>query len=209
MNRQRSPNVRQHSGLVNPDERAQALGQRGLVVWFTGLSGSGKSTIAMALEQKLIEAGLWVTTLDGDNVRHGLSGDLGFSPKDRAENLRRIGHVGKLFFDAGLITLCSFVSPSESARQAVRQLFPEDGFLLAHVSTPIETCESRDPKGLYRLARAGTIKDMTGISAPYEAPIAPDYTLDTSALGLSQIVDTLAADIMNRARAPVTFVPDS
>ena len=200
MNGLKSPNVKRHAALVGQSERTVTLGQKGVVLWLTGLSGSGKSTIAMALEKHLLMQGIWVTTLDGDNIRHGLCGDLGFSPQARSENLRRVGHVAKLFYDAGLVTICSFVSPRLADRRNIRQIFPMDDFLLAHVSTPLATCESRDPKGLYRRARSGEIKDMTGISAPYEKPQDPEFNFDAGTQPLETIVQELAGVLIRRVQ---------
>jgi len=163
-----------HDGDISPDARRANMGQRGATVGFTGLAGSGKSTVAVAVEKLLVERGRHVYRLDGDNVRHGLCNNLGFSPEDRDENIRRIGEVAKLFADSGMICLCSFVSPYRAARQMVRGLHasadPELTFLEAFVDVPIAVAEQRDPKGLYKKARAGEIKNFTGISAPFEAP---------------------------------------
>lgn len=169
-----------HEGQVPRPRREQLLGQRGVVVWFTGLSGSGKSTIAYAVEQTLADAGRLVYVLDGDNIRHGLNGNLGFSAADRAENIRRVGEVGRLFTDAGIITLSSFVSPYRADRDGVRQRFADGDFLEVFVNTPLDVCESRDPKGLYKKARAGQIPNFTGISDPYEPPENPDLEIRTT-----------------------------
>jgi adenylyl-sulfate kinase len=147
----------------------------------------------MALEQRLLRSGFWATVLDGDNVRHGLCGDLGFSPEDRRENLRRVGAVAQLFYDAGLITICAFVSPERAARAQIRNLFPSGRFLEIHMATPLTTCEDRDPKGLYQKARAGEITDMTGVDAPYEAPKHPEYRFDTTSSSVEDIVSELMA----------------
>jgi adenylylsulfate kinase len=170
-----SSNVTWHGGAIGRDERAVLLGQRGATVWFTGLSGSGKSTVAVAVEQALHEAGRLCYRLDGDNVRHGLCGNLGFSAADRDENIRRVGEVAKLFADAGVICLCSFVSPYRASRALVREMHEDDGlrFIEVFVDVPIEVAESRDPKGLYKKARAGEIKGFTGIDDPFEAPDPP------------------------------------
>ncbi|MEM8737130.1 MAG: adenylyl-sulfate kinase [Planctomycetota bacterium] len=177
MTEPRSSHITWHAGGVSPEARRANLGQRGATVWFTGLSGSGKSTVAVAVEKMLVERGRHVYRLDGDNVRHGLCSNLGFSPEDRDENIRRIGEVAKLFADSGLICLCSFVSPYRAARKLVRDLHtsaepPSGGldFLEAFVDVPVEVAEQRDPKGLYAKARKGEIKGFTGISAPFEAP---------------------------------------
>ena len=163
------------------------LGQRGAVVWFTGLSGSGKSTVARALEERLHAAGRHVYVLDGDNVRHGLCADLDFSDAGRVENIRRIGHVAALFVDAGAIVLTAFISPFRSDRAQVRELVGDD-FLEVHVDADLAVCEARDPKGLYKKARAGEIPAFTGISSPYEAPESPELKIDTGAQELSDSV---------------------
>jgi adenylylsulfate kinase len=167
------------SGHITREDRARILGQRGVTVWLTGLSGSGKSTVAIGVEQRLIEAGHAAYVLDGDNIRHGLNKNLGFSPTDRSENIRRVGEVAKLFSDAGLIVLTSFISPYRADRDAVRALHGPGDFVEVYVRASLETCESRDVKGLYRKARAGQIPEFTGISAPYEAPEQPELVLDT------------------------------
>ncbi|HBZ71374.1 MAG TPA: adenylyl-sulfate kinase [Deltaproteobacteria bacterium] len=166
-------------GHVTRAERARTLGQRGVTVWLTGLSGSGKSTIAIGVEKLLVESGHTAYVLDGDNVRHGLNKNLGFSPADRTENIRRVGEVAKLFTDAGVIVLTSFISPYRTDRDAVRALLGPGDFIEVYVSASLETCESRDVKGLYQKARAGQIPEFTGISAPYEAPEQPELVLDT------------------------------
>ncbi len=176
----KSTNITWHSGTVSRGERERVLGQRGATVWFTGLSGSGKSTIAVAVERELVNRGHAAYVLDGDNIRHGLNRNLGFSPEDRTENIRRIGEVSKLMTDAGLIVLTSFISPYRADRDAVRALHAAGDFLEAHVAATVETCESRDVKGLYAKARAGQIPEFTGISAPYEAPEKPELLLDTN-----------------------------
>jgi adenylylsulfate kinase len=190
-----------HEGHVTRDERAGLLEQRGATLWFTGLSGSGKSTVAFTLEHALVQRGHLAYVLDGDNIRHGLNAGtkilmetrgyseiaakrfgLGFSAEDREENIRRIGEVAKLFADAGLIAMTSFISPYRKDRDRVRALHVEGGlpFIEVFVNTPIETCETRDPKGLYKQARAGHLKGFTGIDDPYEAPLNPEVTLDTT-----------------------------
>ena len=173
------------------------LGHGSATVWFTGLSGSGKSTIAFAVERVLVERGVAAYVLDGDNVRHGLNADLGFSPGDRQENIRRIGEVCRLMVDAGVVVLTAFVSPYQADRDRVRSLHPEGRFIEVFVDTPIEVCERRDPKGLYARARAGEIAEFTGISAPYEAPSHPEVRIDASNADLeacvTTIVDHLAA----------------
>jgi adenylylsulfate kinase len=176
----RSTNITWHAGHVTREEREQRLGQRGVTVWLTGLSGSGKSTIATAAELALLQRGRLAYVLDGDNIRHGLNKNLGFSPEDRTENIRRIGEVAKLFTDAGMVVFTSFISPYRSDRDAVRALMREGDFIEVYVSASVETCEGRDVKGLYKKARAGQIPEFTGISAPYEAPERPELVLDTN-----------------------------
>ncbi|QSX37859.1 adenylyl-sulfate kinase [Shewanella sedimentimangrovi] len=173
-------NIVWHQHAVTRELRAGHKGHRGAILWFTGLSGAGKSTLAGALESALHERGVHSYLLDGDNVRHGLCKDLGFSADDRRENIRRVGEVAKLMLDAGLIVLSAFVSPQRAERELVRELVAEGEFIEVHVATPLEVCESRDPKGLYQKARAGEIKDFTGISAPYEAPVGAELVIDTS-----------------------------
>ena len=186
MAEQKATNITWHGGAVTRADREHLLGQKGVTLWLTGLSASGKSTIAVLVEQLLIQRGRLAYRLDGDNVRHGLNKNLGFSAADREENIRRIGEVAKLFADAGLVTLTSFISPYRKDRDAVRALHKEGNlpFIEVHVNTPIETCESRDPKGLYKKARAAvaTGKGMgfTGIDDPYEAPTSPELTLDAT-----------------------------
>lgn len=192
-----STNITWHGGEVPPEIRQKNMGQRGATVWFTGLSGSGKSTVAVAVEKCLIDQGKHVYRLDGDNVRHGLCRNLGFSPEDRDENIRRIGEVAKLFADAGMICLCSFVSPYRDARKLVRDLHesaePKLNFLEAFVDVPVEVAESRDPKGLYAKARKGEIKDFTGISAPFEAPESPEIHLKTHEQSLEDSATAVVA----------------
>ncbi|MCS5676574.1 MAG: adenylyl-sulfate kinase [Acidimicrobiales bacterium] len=175
-----SNNIVRAEGLVGSVERLAALGQDGHTVWFTGLSGSGKSTLAFALEEALLAQARAAYVLDGDNVRFGLNRDLGFSPEDRTENVRRIGEVCRLFQDAGLIVLTAFISPYRIDRTTVRDLHPEGAFTEVFVDTPLEVCEERDVKGLYARARAGEITEFSGISAPYEPPVNPDVRIDTS-----------------------------
>ena len=178
-------NIQRHEGTVTRADRERRLGQRGAVVWFTGLSGSGKSTVARAVEERLAAAGRLVYVLDGDNVRHGLCKDLGFSPADRTENIRRIGHVAALLADTGVIVLTAFISPYRSDRAQVRDVVGAT-FLEIWVDAPLGVCETRDPKGLYKQARAGKIAEFTGISAPYEAPEHPDLRLCTGTQSLAE-----------------------
>jgi len=170
------------------------------LVWFTGLSGSGKSTIANALDVALHKRGYHTFLLDGDNVRHSLCKDLGFSDEDRIENVRRIGEVSKLFTDAGMIVLSAFISPFASDRRLVRNLFPAGEFIEVFMDTPLDTCEERDPKGLYKKARAGEIKDFTGIDSPYEAPECPEVRLDTSFMTVDECANYLIDFLVNNER---------
>ncbi len=176
----KSTNLTWHAGSIERADRERLLGQKGVTVWLTGLSGSGKSTIAVAAEAALIQRGRSAYVLDGDNMRHGLNHNLGFSPEDRTENIRRIGEVAKLFTDAGIIVITSFISPYRADRDAVRELMDEGDFVEVLVDASLETCESRDVKGLYKKARAGEIPEFTGISAPYEPPPKPELVLDTN-----------------------------
>ena len=178
----KATNITWHEGHVTRAERQQALKQQGCTLWFTGLSGSGKSTFAYTLEHALVQRGHLAYVLDGDNIRHGLNKNLGFSAADREENIRRIGEVARLFADAGLITMTSFISPYRKDRDNVRALHAAGKlpFIEVHVNTPIGTCEQRDPKGLYKKARAGELKNFTGIDDPYEAPLQPELTLDAT-----------------------------
>lgn len=186
MTLRKATNITWHEGNISKDDRGRMLGQKGVVLWFTGLSGSGKSTVARVVETKLFEAGHFCYVLDGDNIRFGLNKNLGFSPADRAENIRRIGEVAKLFADAGLITLTAFISPYREDREKARALLQDGEFIEVYVKCPLEECEKRDTKGLYRKARTGEIREFTGISAPYEEPAAPELVLDTSVLTVSE-----------------------
>jgi len=173
---------------VSPADRAQLLGHKAAVLWLTGLSGSGKSTVAHAVEKALVAGGRLAYVLDGDNVRHGLNSDLGFSAEERKENIRRISEVAALFADAGLIVLVSFISPYRKGREVARKTIGAERFLEIHLDVPLEVCEARDPKGLYAKARAGEIADFTGVSAPFEAPENPDLKLQTGAQSLDESV---------------------
>ena len=183
--------------MMSREEREQQLGQRGMMVWFTGLSGSGKSTVALGVERELAARGILCRILDGDNIRAGINSNLGFSQEDRRENIRRIAEVGKLFVDTGIVTLACFVSPTEDIRQLARNIIGEDDFKEVYVSTPIEECERRDVKGLYARARRGEVKDFTGISAPFEAPKNPTLSIDTSTLPLEESVNRVVEMILN------------
>jgi adenylylsulfate kinase len=179
-------NLTWHIGEVDKDARAAAHGHRGAVLWFTGLSGSGKSTIGHRVERMLIERGAFAYVLDGDNIRHGLNSDLGFAPEDRVENIRRIGEVARLFADAGALVVSAFISPYRKDRDRIRGLMGEGEFVEVFVDTPLEICEARDPKGLYKKARAGEISDFTGLDAPYEAPENPEVHLLTADLSVDE-----------------------
>jgi len=176
------------AGQISPSRRHALLAQKPLTFWLTGLSGAGKSTLAFALEKALLDQGRLAYTLDGDNVRHGLCKDLGFSPTDRSENIRRVAEVSRLMNDAGLIVISSFISPYTQDREAARSIIGDERFLEIHVSTPMSICEQRDPKGLYNLARAGKIPDFTGVCSPYEEPTSPTLKLDTSRLSVEECV---------------------
>ncbi len=180
-----------HEGQVDRDQRRALFGHGAATVWFTGLSGSGKSTLAFAMEHALVRRGVACYVLDGDNVRHGLNRDLGFSPQDRTENIRRIGEVCRLFTDAGLVVLTAFISPYLDDRARVRSLLPRGAFYEAYVATPLEVCEDRDVKGLYARARAGELPEFSGISAPYEPPVDPEVVLDTRSLSTEAAVRRL------------------
>jgi adenylylsulfate kinase len=176
----KATNVVWHEGHVSREAREQLLNQKGCLVWLTGLPSSGKSTIAFTTEHALVARGHLSFVLDGDNIRHGLNKDLGFSAEDREENIRRIGEAGKLFSDAGLVSFTSFISPYRKDRDNVRALFPEGEFFEVHIDTPVELCEERDPKGLYKKARAGEIANFTGVSDPYEVPEKPELVIKTA-----------------------------
>jgi len=191
-------NVVWHDHKITRAERSVNKNQKPCLLWFTGLSGSGKSTIANALDVALHKRGYHTFLLDGDNVRHGLCSDLGFSDDDREENIRRVGEVCKLFADAGLIVMSAFISPFTSDRRMVRKLFPAGEFIEVYMDTPLATCEERDPKGLYRKARSGEIKHFTGIDSPYEIPSHPELRLDTSTMSVEECVDTLIAYLLER-----------
>ena len=180
MIKQKATNVHWHQGDITRADRERLNGHRAVCLWFTGLSGSGKSTIAREVEKILFERGMHAYVLDGDNIRHGLNKDLGFSPEDRSENIRRIGEVAKLFVDAGFIVMTAFISPYRKDRDNVRKLMKEGEFAEIYIKCTIDVCEARDPKGLYKKARAGEIKEFTGISAPYEEPLKPELVIDTS-----------------------------
>lgn len=192
------PLVFWHTGQVTLEARCRQAGQRPATVWLTGLSGAGKSTLACVLESRLVGAGHLAYVLDGDNLRHRLNCDLGFSPRDRQENIRRSAEVARLMNDAGLIVICAFISPLRGDREMARQIIGIDNFVETYISTPCAVCEERDPKGLYKKARAGLIQEFTGISAPYEEPLAPELSLDTSTLSQEQSCDRLFQHLSQR-----------
>jgi adenylyl-sulfate kinase len=192
-------------GKVTAAERAQRSGHSGCIVWLTGLSASGKSTIATELERKLFALGRNVCVLDGDNVRHGLCSDLGFSPQNRKENIRRVSEVARLFAEAGLICITAFISPYRSDRELARAIAPRGKFIEVYLNVPLAVCEQRDPKGLYARARIGEIKDFTGISAPYEAPLQPEIELPTGRLSVAECVSTVLARLAETERTPAAF----
>ena len=191
----KSPDVVWHHATVTRDRRQQLNKHRSVVLWFTGLSGAGKSTLAHCVEEALYQIGSRTYVLDGDNIRHGLCGDLGFSIEDRSENIRRISEVAKLMLEAGVITLTAFISPFREEREKARKIFPHGEFIEIYCKCPIEVCEERDVKGLYKKARAGEIKDFTGISSPYEEPVNPELVVETSKHSLEdctkQVLDML------------------
>lgn len=193
MTEQKATNVTWHEHHVSKAERATLNGHRGAVLWFTGLSGCGKSTVANTIDHILHERGIHTYVLDGDNVRMGLNKNLGFSPEDRAENIRRIGEVAKLFADAGTLVLTAFISPYREDRDKVRALLGDGEFVEILVDASLETCEARDPKGLYKKARAGEIKGFTGIDAPYEAPENAELVLDSDAKGIDELAHEVVA----------------
>lgn len=193
MSAPKAENLTWHIGEVDREARAAAHGHRGAVLWFTGLSGSGKSTIGHRVERMLIERGAFAYVLDGDNIRHGLNSDLGFSPEDRVENIRRIGEVSRLFADSGALVVSAFISPYRKDRDRIRGLMGPGEFVEVFVDTPLEICEARDPKGLYKKARAGEISNFTGLDAPYEAPASPEVHLETADLS----IDEAAAQVIS------------
>jgi len=197
----KSTNITAVDHAVSGEERARRIGHRGGVIWFTGLSGAGKSTIAQATERALFQRGYQVYVLDGDNVRGGLNANLGFSPEDRAENIRRVGEAAALFADAGVLVITAFISPyradRDRARAAAERLLGADAFQEIHIEADLAICEARDPKGLYKRARSGEIREFTGISAPYEAPDNPDLVIDTGENSVEACVDSVIVHVDN------------
>lgn len=187
--------------IVSKERKEERLKQKAKVFWFTGLSGSGKSTIAEHFENKLFVEGFFTQVLDGDNIRSGINGDLGFNMDDRKENIRRISEIAKLYTNTGIVSLVSFISPTIEARQKAKEIIGEENFIEVFINTPIEVCEDRDVKGLYKKARAGEIPDFSGISSPYEAPIMPDIEITTT----SQTIDECVDNLFTFARPLITY----
>lgn len=186
--------------MMSREDKESLLGQKGIMIWFTGLSGSGKSTVAMGVERELHARGILCRILDGDNIRAGINNNLGFSEEDRTENIRRIAEIGKLFVQTGIVTLACFVSPTNDIRHMAREIVGKEDFLEVYISTPIEECERRDVKGLYARARRGEVKNFTGISAPFEKPNHADVSIDTSITPLEQSVQQLTDLIIDRIK---------
>lgn len=191
-------NITWHDRVLSKSDYLERNGHQPLVLWFTGLSGSGKSTLAHAVEEELFSKGCYTYILDGDNIRHGLNSDLGFSEADRRENIRRIGEVAKLFVDAGIIVLAAFISPYREDRERVRALFEPAEFIEVFVDCDLSVCESRDPKGLYRKARSGELKQFTGIDSPYEVPISPELIVNTACYGVEDSVRAVLEFVVER-----------
>ena len=198
----KSSNVVWHPEMIDRSDRERLNGHKSALLWLTGLSGAGKSTVAQAVAQRLFERNCHTYVLDGDNVRHGLCGDLGFSEEDRTENIRRIGEVSKLFVDAGVIALTAFISPFRADRDKVRAMFPKDEFIEIHCACSLDECERRDVKGLYAKARAGLISQFTGISSPYEAPAAPELTLNTDLQSLDESASEVIELLLEKGIVP-------
>jgi len=194
----KSKNITWHESNITKEDRERLNGHKAVVLWFTGLSGSGKSTLAHAVEQALYDKGCRTIVLDGDNIRHGLNKNLGFSPEDREENIRRIGEVAKLFTQAGVIALTAFISPYRADRDKARELLNDGEFVEVYLKCAVDVCESRDVKGLYKKARAGEIKEFTGISAPYEEPLNPELVIDTAAETLEESTRKVLAHLQSR-----------
>lgn len=191
-------NVVPYEGFVSREDRNKAYGHKSGVVWFTGLPASGKSTIAHTLEKVLFESGIKVYVLDGDNIRKGLNADLGFSPDERSENLRRISEVAKLFVDAGIILLAAFVSPYRKDREFIKEKIGKEYFIEVYIKCPVEVCEKRDIKGMYQKAKEGIIKDYTGVSAPYEEPESPDLVIETDKLSIEEAVEKILSHLREK-----------
>ena len=202
MAEQKATNITWHETTVTAEDREKLLNQKGCVIWFTGLSGSGKSTLANAVEQVLHQQRHHTYVLDGDNVRHGLNKNLGFSPEDREENIRRVGEVAKLFADAGTVVMTAFISPYRADRDQARALIADGRFVEVFVDCPLEVCEERDTKGLYKKARAGEIKEFTGISAPYEPPLNPEVTIDSAELSIEECAEAVVSVLVKSGLVP-------
>lgn len=202
MAKELTANIVWHDTTINKADRQKRLGHKSCVVWFTGLSGAGKSTLANAVEHKLYQRGVASYVLDGDNIRHGLNRGLGFGPEDRKENIRRIGEVAKLFVDAGIITLTAFISPFREDRELARSLVEEGEFVEVYVKCPLEECERRDPKGLYQKARKGEIGQFTGISSPYEEPVAPELVIESAELSVEQSAEMVLTYLEDKGIIP-------
>ncbi|AWM16421.1 adenylyl-sulfate kinase [Bacillus inaquosorum] len=193
-----NPNIIWHPAAISKSDRQSLNGHKSCALWFTGLSGSGKSVLANAVDEKLYRMGIQSYVLDGDNIRHGLNKDLGFQTGDRIENIRRIGEVAKLFVDSGQMILTAFISPFREDRNMVRALFPEGEFFEIYVKCPLHVCEQRDPKGLYKKARNGEIKHFTGIDSPYEAPLSPDFIIETDQTSISDGADLIITELQSK-----------
>ncbi|MED0795981.1 adenylyl-sulfate kinase [Bacillus inaquosorum] len=193
-----NPNIIWHPAAISKSDRQSLNGHKSCALWFTGLSGSGKSVLANAVDEKLYRMGIQSYVLDGDNIRHGLNKDLGFQTGDRIENIRRIGEVAKLFVDSGQMILTAFISPFREDRDMVRALFPEGEFFEIYVKCPLHVCEQRDPKGLYKKARSGEIKHFTGIDSPYEAPLSPDFIIESDQTSISDGADLIITELQSK-----------
>ncbi|MDO3660012.1 adenylyl-sulfate kinase [Bacillus sp. C28GYM-DRY-1] len=193
-----NPNIIWHPAAISKSDRQSLNGHKSCALWFTGLSGSGKSVLANAVDEKLYRMGIQSYVLDGDNIRHGLNKDLGFRTEDRIENIRRIGEVAKLFVDSGQVILTAFISPFREDRDMVRALFPEGEFYEIYVKCPLHVCEQRDPKGLYQKARNGEIKHFTGIDSPYEAPLSPDFIIESDQISISDGADLIITELQSK-----------
>ncbi|MCY7903455.1 adenylyl-sulfate kinase [Bacillus inaquosorum] len=193
-----NPNIIWHPAAISKSDRQSLNGHKSCALWFTGLSGSGKSVLANAVDEKLYRMGIQSYVLDGDNIRYGLNKDLGFQTGDRIENIRRIGEVAKLFVDSGQMILTAFISPFREDRDMVRALFPEGEFFEIYVKCPLHVCEQRDPKGLYKKARNGEIKHFTGIDSPYEAPLSPDFIIETDQTSISDGADLIITELQSK-----------
>ncbi|MCY9374298.1 adenylyl-sulfate kinase [Bacillus sp. T17B1] len=193
-----NPNIIWHPAAITKSDRQSLNGHKSCALWFTGLSGSGKSVLANAVDEKLYRMGIQSYVLDGDNIRHGLNKDLGFRTEDRIENIRRIGEVAKLFVDSGQVILTAFISPFREDRDMVRALFPEGEFYEIYVKCPLHVCEQRDPKGLYQKARNGEIKHFTGIDSPYEAPLSPDFIIESDQISISDGADLIITELQSK-----------